>query len=149
MIYETDIIKALTKRIENFFPAIKVENQDIKNCLKVRPCFFVRSVQTVDAQVSSNYEENSFSFEVIYFATDNNKGYLELLQTKRLLKAILNKPLKIVKTYTDTDSDIITELHYVENDSLTSSINEDDTFSTVFLKQKSNKKSIIRTWVLI
>lgn len=125
MIYETDLIKALTERIKKF-TKVKVENQDIKNCLKDRPCFFIRSIQTVDTQTASNYELNSFSFEIIYFATENNKGYLELLQTKRFLKAILNKPLKITKNCIDSNNNIENKTYFVELDSLSSTINEDD-----------------------
>lgn len=117
MIYETDIIRELSKRIKKYFPGTKVENQDIKNCLKDRPCFFVRSIQTVDTQTAVKYELNSFNLEVIYFAKENNKGYLELLQTKRLLKAILNKPLKVVKSG---------KASFIEIETNTSSINEDD-----------------------
>lgn len=117
MIYETDIIRELTNRIKKYFPSKKVENQDIKNCLEDRPCFFVRNIQAVDTQTAVKYELNSFSLEVIYFAKENNKGYLELLQTKRLLKAILNKPLKVVKSG---------KASFIEIETNTSSINEDD-----------------------
>lgn len=117
MIYETDIIAALTKRVQKFFPKVKVENQDLKNTFKERPCFFIRTIQTVDTKSAAEYELNSFSFEIIYFAAENNKGYLELLQTKRLLKAVLDKPLKIVKT---------AKTFLVEIESSNSSINSDD-----------------------
>ena len=126
MIYETDIIRELSKRIKKFFPTIKVENQDIKNTFKERPCFFVRSIQTVDTQTATNFELNSFSFEVVYFSEENNKGYLELLQVKRLLKAILNKPLKIVKTWKDSDNNTVVNTYFVEIESGNSNINADD-----------------------
>lgn len=126
MIYETDIIRELSKRIKKFFPNNKVENQDVNNCLKDRPCFFVRDIQTVDTQSAIKYELNSFSFEIIYFAKENDKGYLELLQVKRLLKAILNKPLKIVKTWKDSNNNTISQTYFVESDSFTAKPSKDD-----------------------
>ena len=126
MIYETDIIKGLTQRLTKFFPKVKIENQDIKNCLNKRPCFFVRNITSVDNQSAVNYELNNSSFEIIYFSTFINKGYLELLQTKRLLKASLNKPLSIVKTWQDADKNNFTKTYSVEINSLSTNTNEDD-----------------------
>jgi len=126
MIYETDIIKGLTERITKFFPEIKIENQDIKNITNVRPCFFVRNIMTVDNQTAADYELNNYSFEIIYFSTYTNKGYLELLQTKKTLKAILKKPLKIIKNWVDVNANNFTKTSFVEINSLSTNLNEDD-----------------------
>ncbi len=53
------------------------------------PCFQINSITSIDTQTAAEYELNTFAFEIVYFAEENNKGSRELLKTKRILKAVL------------------------------------------------------------
>lgn len=127
MIDEIDILSALKKRIEKFFPNTEVRNQDFKDV--VYPSFQLNCISAVDSQSAAMYEINNFSFEIVYFAQSNTNGYLNLLDTKTILKAILNKPLKIVKTWQTTVNNVVTnytKLFYVDIETSSSSVNKED-----------------------
>jgi hypothetical protein len=124
MIDEADILSSLKTRIEKFLPNIAIKNQDCKSFQ--RPVFWLNTVSTVDTQSSTSYELNSFSFEIVYFSSTYNKGYLELLDTKTILKAILTKPLKIIETWTDSESKSCERISFVDIETSSISLNTED-----------------------
>lgn len=126
MIDELDILKALKLRIGKFFTE-KIEKPDFKN--PTPPSFYVNFITSVDTQSAVEYEQNTFSFEIVYFAPTDANGTTELLKKKRLLNAVLKKPLKIIETWTEGEGAVAinyTKTSFVDIESSSSSLNKDD-----------------------
>jgi len=96
-----NVISALTLVINAKYPASKVANKEIKTA--DRPCFYIKFITEKDIQLAESYTQESISFDLLYFAESRYEGYLDLLDKRNELKALLKKPLKVGDKYLEID----------------------------------------------
>lgn len=95
MLSVIDVIKSLTLLIETNFSDYPVNDRDLNEGFD-RPSYFI-DVDDVDASnVTSHYVRETANLSVYFFAEDIYKGFLNLLQVKKTLLELLNKPLKLM-----------------------------------------------------
>ncbi len=124
MIETADIYRSIRAVLEKEFPDILIQTKDIKT--PVPPCFYVRFVTGVEQQTATEFVSEDCSFEVVYFA--QYEALSELIEMKRRLRKVFNKPLKIELSETDatTGEVLASGVQYQEIDSVTFSLNEED-----------------------
>lgn len=93
MITNANIYVAIKQRLETVFNNVQIK--DIKTISA--PCFYIQYVNSDDREVANDTFQTSISYNVIYFA-ENNELH-ELLSTETLLKSTFKKPLKINNRY--------------------------------------------------
>ena len=116
MIDTMDIYRAIKETLTDNFSDIPVQTKDIKN--PKPPCFYIQLAADNSIQTAEIYETSSYGYAVIYFSGDET--ILDLLTVKEQLKTLFQKPL-IVTAYDDEE-----DVNYVEINSFTTNINEDD-----------------------
>lgn len=115
MITVIDLYRNIKTCLENAFPNITVQTKDIKN--PIVPCFYIKVISETSTLSAVEYETNRISFDVIYFA--QNDELLELLEVEKQLKTLFTKPLQVKKL----DKEDIT---FVEIDNINFNLNEED-----------------------
>ncbi|MCF0154097.1 DUF6838 family protein [Megasphaera sp.] len=94
MLSVINIIKVLTETIEENFPGYPVNDRDVEENFP-RPSSFI-DVETVTGDnVTPEYVRETSQLVLYFFATDNYRGFLDLLKIKDKLLEILNLPLEI------------------------------------------------------
>ena len=117
MIEITDIYRSINKLLIKNFENIPVQIKDLK--VPNPPCFYIKFITETTSQTAQDYQQNNCSFDVIYFASDEN--LLELLEIKEKLEHIFKKPLQIELT---NNSETI--IQYQEINNIDVSLNEED-----------------------
>ena len=97
MIETTDIYRSIRNLLKENFPNITIQEKDKKT--PNSPCFYIKYITGKTTQDASEIENTDCSFEIIYFA--ENEELLELLEIETKLKEILKKPLHIELTNTN------------------------------------------------
>lgn len=115
MITVIDLYRNIKSTLERTFPTIPVQIKDKKN--PRMPCFYIKLISETSTLTAVEFESNSISFDVIYFA--ENEELLELLEIQKKLKTLFTKPLQVTK-YNEED------ITFVEIDNINFSLNEDD-----------------------
>lgn len=114
MVDSIDIYRSIREVLEKNFKKIKVQSKDFKNPRP--PCFYVKSVGDISSQSATEYENNSFSYSVIYFS--KTQTLEDLITVKESLKKIFKKPLKVV-AYDDPE-----DTNYIEINSINTTMDE-------------------------
>ena len=115
MITVIDLYRNIKSTLEKTFPTIPVQIKDIKN--PRMPCFYIKVISESSTLTAVEFESDSISFDVIYFAKDDE--LLELLEIKKQLKTLFTKPLQVTKFNQE-------DITFVEIDNIAFSLNEDD-----------------------
>lgn len=115
MITVIDLYRNIKSTLERTFPTIPVQIKDIKN--PRMPCFYIKVISESSTLTAVEFESDSISFDVIYFAKDDE--LLELLEIQNQLKTLFTKPLQVTKF---NQEDII----FIEIDNIAFNLNEDD-----------------------
>lgn len=89
MITTANIYVAIKQRLETVFNNVQIK--DIKTI--TAPCFYIEYERTNDKAVANETIQTQISFNVVYFAENNELS--ELLAKEILLKANFVKPLKV------------------------------------------------------
>lgn len=89
MITTANIYVAIKQRLETVFNNVQIK--DIKNI--TAPCFYIQYVNSGDIEVANDTFQTSMSYNVIYFAENNELN--ELLTIEAILKSNFKKPLKV------------------------------------------------------
>ena len=108
------IYRALRTLLESYFPDKTVQIKDKKNI--VRPSFYLKFINEERTKTAPLIEEITNTFELVYFAEENE--LLELLQTKNSLNELADENLAIATNGQKTK--------YVGIASIESSLNEDE-----------------------
>lgn len=104
-----DVIRALSELVEENFPDYPVNDRDLEEGFP-RPSYFI-DIDTVKTDyVTANHVRDVAKIELYFFAEDIYSGFLELLDMKNDLLALLSEPLII----TNEDGEI--QAHVVFND---------------------------------
>ena len=97
MIETTDIYRSIRNLLKENFPNITIQEKDKKT--PNSPCFYIKYITGKTTQDASEIENTDCSFEIIYFA--ENEELLELLEIETKLNEILKKPSHIELTNTN------------------------------------------------
>ena len=92
MISVIEVYAALREKLEALFPNITVQQKDIKNI--TRPSFYIQYIGKSFYRNASEFFEDNFSFNIVYFA--QNESLLELLEVEETLTQNLSEPLLII-----------------------------------------------------
>ena len=128
MIDSVDIIRTLRTLLKSNFNNKKIMQKDIKT--PETACFYIRYVTGKDNQSATEYFTDKSSYEIVYFAEDENDTELNTIKDK--LKRILRKPLKVF-LYDEENKEITNEFQLVNINNLSININENDYFLTCLL----------------
>lgn len=115
MITVIDLYRNIKSTLEKTFPNIPVQIKDIKN--PRMPCFYIKVIGETSTLTAVEFENDTISFDVIYFAKDDE--LLEILSIQKQLKTLFTKPLQVTKF---NEVDII----FVEINNISFNVNEDD-----------------------
>lgn len=115
MITVIDLYRNIKSTLEKTFPTIPVQIKDIKN--PRMPCFYIKVISQSSTLTAQEFETDSISFDVIYFAKDDE--LLELLEIQKQLKTLFTKPLQVTKFNEE-------KITFVEIDNIAFNLNEDD-----------------------
>ena len=124
----SDIYRSIRQLLEKTFPDITVQIKDIKNPLP--PCFYIKYVTDTSLQIASEYSNDSYVFDVIYFS--ELQTLQDLISVEKILKKIFSKPLKIA---------IDNSVQYQEIDSVSINFNENDYIINCTLNISLDQKS--------
>ena len=117
MIETSDIYRSLRQLVENSFEH-KVQIKDLKN--PKPPCFYVKYIDCNSRQTGTEFFNDSYVFDVIYFS--QKETLQDLIKIEKTLKKIFSKPLKIELT----DENGNTTVQYQEIENISTNFNEDD-----------------------
>lgn len=85
---EVDIIRTLTKKLQEFFPEVDVNDRDAKEGFE-RPSFFIDWLSTKSGK-AGEFDADDCYFEIVYYAPERYTGFLNLLQVKKTLRKALS-----------------------------------------------------------
>ncbi len=115
MITVIDLYRNIKSTLEKTFPDIPVQIKDIKT--PIPPCFYIKVIGETSTLTAVEFENDTISFDVIYFAKDDE--LLEVLEIQKQLKTLFTKPLRITKFNQE-------DITFVEIDNIAFNLNEDD-----------------------
>ena len=128
MITEIDVVRTLTKLLQNNFPKVSVNDRDQKEGFN-RPSFFVYPASMKDGAIGT-FLESSDLYIIDYFAPQKDIGFLDLLQTKVILSQLLNKA--VIINAEETEDGAFEHFHLTFDDVSFTMNHEDKTLETAF-----------------
>ncbi len=102
MITTIKTFKALNDMLKLKFPDIKIQHEDIRTIIN-RPCFYINLLSNKSGKSADEFSENIDSYDIIYFATEKQEGFLELLKIKDQLNTVFKSPLAVDDTFIKVD----------------------------------------------
>lgn len=117
---EVDIIRTLSKKMNEIFPGVNVNDRDQKEGFD-RPSFFIDWINTKSGK-AGEFDSDECFFEIVYYAPDRYTGFLNLLQVKKQLQKALSGKLVLEPGEGLQD----TEHFIMECEDLEFSVNNDD-----------------------
>ena len=110
MLSVIDVIRALSEMIEVKYPQYPIIDMDVDENFP-RPAYFIDVENIETSFIATDYIQESSTIKIVFFSTDNYKGFLELLDMKNNLLSMFDEPLYIhddtmeyYVTLHDTDS---------------------------------------------
>lgn len=94
MLSVIDIIKSLTLLIESHFPAYPVNDRDLDEGFS-RPSYFIDIDEIRGSSQTTEYVKEESDLQIYFFAEDRYQGFLDLIDVKNQLLALLSVPLPL------------------------------------------------------
>ena len=104
-----DIIKSLTLLIESHFPAYPVNDRDLDEGFS-RPSYFIDIDEIRGSSQTTEYVKEESDLQIYFFAEDRYQGFLDLIDVKNKLLALLSVPLPL----TDENNQIVAHVTFDE-----------------------------------
>lgn len=89
-----DIIRALSELIESKYPNYPVVDMDIDEDYP-RPSYFIDVEDVNTSWVATDYIKESSNLNIVFFAENRYKGFLNLLDMKNNLTMLFDDPIRV------------------------------------------------------
>lgn len=107
MIKYTDILTSINSVLDEHFPSIEIQSNDVSEGFN-RPSFFVK-FSNITKSSSLEHFNRSMTVRIYYFPSDINNNSLELLETQEILEGAFDLKLTVLDRFLNIeDMDIDT-----------------------------------------
>jgi hypothetical protein len=97
MIKYTDILTSVNTVLDNHFPTIEIQSNDVSEGFN-RPSFFVK-FDNISKSSSLEHFNRSMTVRIYYFPSDINNNSLELLETQEILESAFDLKLEVLDRF--------------------------------------------------